>query len=120
MLKLTLDASNARLSISSEAGKVALSAAEVDQLIAGLKKYRALMTPSVPTDYALGQRIKCVADPHWKTELDLMLGASMVHIRDPGLGWLHFLFPKAEAARLGRLLQAQAEAPLSAHAKMRQ
>ena len=41
-----------------------------------------------------------------------MMGGSLLHIRHPGLGWLHFVLLKESAAALGRLLLAQAELPV--------
>jgi hypothetical protein len=40
-----------------------------------------------------------------------MLGNSLLHIRDPRYGWLHYWIPKGEAAKLAKALQAQVDAP---------
>jgi hypothetical protein len=86
-----------------------LDAAKVDDLLARLGEFRASMEPETPRDFALGQKVGAIPDPRWVTEPDLMYGASLLHLRDPRFGWLHYLFPPHEARNLARLLQAQAD-----------
>jgi len=65
------------------------------------------MIPEVERDCALGQKCNALGDPIWRTEPELMEGNSLLHVRHPGLGWLHFLIPKTEAEKLAGFLQAQ-------------
>jgi hypothetical protein len=88
-----------------------LDAVQVDDLLRNLGIFRGSMKPEVPTKYALGLKVEAVPDPAWMTEPDLMLGDSLLHIRDPRFGWLHYLIPKTEAKKLAEFLQTQANAP---------
>lgn len=87
-----------------------LDAAGVDKLIALLRSGRTRMQPAHSRDYALGQKVEAVADPRWMTQPDLLNGDTLLHLLDPGFGWLHFLLPSAEARHLGELLLRQVEA----------
>jgi hypothetical protein len=84
---------------------------QVDDLLRNLGIFRGSMKPEVPTEYALGQKVEAVPNPAWSTEPDLMMGDSLLHIRDPRFGWLHYLIPKGEAKKLAGFLQNQANAP---------
>jgi hypothetical protein len=88
-----------------------LDAVQVDDLLRNLGLFRGSMKPEVPTGYALGQKVEAVPDPSWSTEPDLMMGDSLLHIRDPRFGWLHYLIPKGEAKKLAGFFQNQANAP---------
>jgi hypothetical protein len=68
------------------------------------------MRPEISKTFALGQVVGAVSNPAWVTEPDAMLGNTLLHIRDPRFGWLHYLIPKEEARKLAGLLQAQADA----------
>jgi hypothetical protein len=88
-----------------------LDAAAVENMLVGVGELRAHMLPVPSAGHALGQAVKAVTDPRWASEFDLMLGGSLLHLRDPRFGWLHFLLPKPEARKLGTVLIAQADAP---------
>jgi hypothetical protein len=83
----------------------------VDDILKNLGHFRAAMKPEIARAYAMGQKVGAVPDPIWVTEPDLMQGDSLLHLRDPRYGWLHYLLPRAEALKLGQLLQKQAETP---------
>jgi hypothetical protein len=83
--------------------------AEVDNLLKNLGGLRALMKPEFPRDYIGGQRVGCIADPIWASESDVFMGNSLLHIRDPRYGWLHYMLPKNEARKLGGHLLRQAD-----------
>ena len=82
----------------------------VDELLHNLAEFRADMRPQHLMDFALGQKVVAATDPCWLTEPEIMTGASLIHLRHPGFGWLSFLFPRDEAAKLGEFLQTQAAA----------
>ena len=88
-----------------------LDAERIDNMLANLGEFRAHMKPPVDHDWALGQKASAIRDPRWVSEADVMEGNSLLHIRDPRYGWLHYLFPRNEAARLGNLLKTQSELP---------
>jgi hypothetical protein len=83
----------------------------VEDMLKNLGMFRAGMTPEVPKTFAQAQKVSAVLDPGWVTEPDAMMGDSLLHIRDPHFGWLHYLLPKAEAQKLAHLLENQAAAP---------
>src|SRR5687768_14456056 len=83
--------------------------ARVEFLLRKLGEFRALMIPEVPRTFAMGQKVEAVADPAWVTEPDAMLGHSLLHIREPRFGWLHFVLPPHEAKKLAEYLLRQAE-----------
>ena len=88
--------------------QIVLSAGAAENLITALRKARAKMLPAVSMDYSFGQIFEVVADPAWRTEPDAMEGNSVLHLRDHGLGWLHFLLPREEARALAEILNNQA------------
>ena len=88
-----------------------LDAAGVDDLLTNLGLLRASMKPEIAPTFDLGQKVGAISNPAWLTEPDLMLGQSLLHLRDPRFGWLHYLIPKEEAKKLADLLQNQAAAP---------
>lgn len=90
--------------------------AGVEDMLKHLAEFRGAMQPEVPREYALGQKVQAVPDPLWMTQPDAMMGNSLLHLRDPRFGWLHYLLPKAEALKLGKFLQTQAELPDAAPA----
>ncbi|MCA0305498.1 MAG: hypothetical protein LCH95_24125 [Proteobacteria bacterium] len=86
---------------------VELSIEQLDSLIEGLGTQRAAASvrqpqePMSPPPTAL--------DPKWLTSDDPLTGNSVVQLCHPNTGWLQFEFPPTEAAKLGRLLQDQAQ-----------
>ena len=88
-----------------------LDAQHVEEILKNLGEFRAHMKPEIPHDHAMGRKIEAVPDPKWVTEPDAMIGNSLLHIRDPRFGWLHYLIPRDEARKLGGVLQTQADAP---------
>ena len=88
------------VTVTAEVGKSTstdYTAADIDILIANLRHIRGAMTPEVPMNFSLGQTIlHAVPDPRFATEADGMGRGSLLHIRDPGFGWLTYLFPRHE------------------------
>lgn len=93
---------------------VTFDAAAVDDILKKLGEFRGAMQPPVATERPLGQQVQAVADPVWRTEPEVMTGATLIHMRDPRFGWLHYMIPKAEAAKLAGIIQAQVAAPQGA------
>jgi hypothetical protein len=86
-----------------------LDADRVDEILRNLGEFRARMKPEFASKHALGQKVGAIADPAWATEPDLMRGHSLLHLRDPRYGWLHYLLPPHEAAKLATFLNKQVE-----------
>jgi hypothetical protein len=86
-----------------------LDAAGVDKLIQTIGIVRFGMIPPHLSDWKMAQTVGAVPNPRWTTEPDALLGNSILHLRDPRFGWVHYMFPKEEARRLGEILQRQAD-----------
>lgn len=89
-----------------------LDAAGVDELLKNLGGFRALMKPAIPDGYSMAEKVEAIPNPRWVTEPDLLNGDSLLHIRDPRFGWLHYLIPRPEAEKLAQFLQKQVDTPL--------
>ncbi|MDR3450282.1 MAG: hypothetical protein P4M15_11155 [Alphaproteobacteria bacterium] len=108
-LHFQVSADKLTLTITSPgAPDITCDATQVDEMIRGLGILRAAMLPEPPRQFALGQRVACVTDPSYATEPEALQGDSLVHLRHPGFGWLSFLFPRGEAAKLAGFLHNQA------------
>lgn len=90
---------------------IRLDTASVEDILRNLGQFRSLMLPDTPAEWPAVRSVAAIPDPHWRVEAEVMTGDSLLHIRDPRYGWLHFLLPKESARLLGRSLTAQAEAP---------
>jgi hypothetical protein len=88
-----------------------LDVSSVDEILKNLGEFRELMKPEIPPEYSLGQKVAAIPDPAWRTEPDALMGNSILHIRDPRFGWLHYMIPRGEARKLAGFLQEQAERP---------
>jgi hypothetical protein len=89
---------------------VRTSTAALDETIATLGLCRTGLLPPVPATWT-SQPVEARRDPAWSLETDALAGDSLLHIRDARFGWLHYIITKEDAAKLGRALVAQAEAP---------
>ncbi|MDP3553080.1 hypothetical protein [Methylocystis sp.] len=88
-----------------------LSTTDVDDLLRNLGLFRGAMKPEIADKFDLGQKVEAVPDPKWVTEPDILRGDSLLHIRDPRFGWLHYLLPKAEAEKLANYFLVQIALP---------
>ena len=84
----------------------------VSEHLGKLGEFRALMQPEVGTTWAPGQLFRAIIDPVWSTEPEVMEGNSVLHVRDPRFGWLHYVIPRHEARKLGEALIRQADQPV--------
>lgn len=87
-------------------------AAGVDEMLRGVGMLRGLMWPSIEPEYQMDQFTEAIPDPRWVSESERLRGDSLLHIRDPRFGWLHYMIPALEAKRLGGYLSEQAEEAL--------
>ncbi len=79
-----------------------LTTTEVDLLISQLHELRAKMEPTFPHECPKGLAYKGTENPSLSAEPGEVEGTSLLHIRDPGFGWLHYLIPKDAAQGLGQ------------------
>jgi hypothetical protein len=89
--------SQARLQVDADPTSFFLSAEDVENLIVELAKLRRGMLPEVPKTAPDGQR-ELIVDPAFSGGI-VPAGMALV-LRHPGIGWLGFLFPLAEARKL--------------------
>ena len=90
---------------------MSFTADSLEGLLKSAMEVRAALNPPHAVDFAFGQTVQAVENPRVVSELDTRTGRSLLHIRHPGYGWLHFLLPKANAAKLAELLRNQVEKP---------
>src|SRR5260370_37552977 len=69
------------------------------------------MWPEVKKIYRSGQAVKAIPDPLWMTEPDANEGNTLLHIRDPRYGWLHYMIPREDARKLAAYIQNQVDPP---------
>ncbi|MEW6437970.1 MAG: hypothetical protein AB1508_12475 [Pseudomonadota bacterium] len=84
-------------------GTSTLSPAQTDALIRDLGKSRALLVQPVASDPD-ENAVEPVIDPAWQTPDVRYSEGRMLLVRDPGLGWLSYIFPDNEAADLAQWL----------------
>ncbi|MDB5822246.1 MAG: hypothetical protein JWR21_950 [Herminiimonas sp.] len=88
-----------------------LNSAQIDDMLRNLGDFRASMAPPHEKTWQPGRRVVAEPDPCWLTEPEIMPGNSVLHLRDPRYGWLHYLLPRDAARELGNSLVAQADRP---------
>lgn len=89
-----------------------MTTAEVDSSLLHLAAARSALLPEIPQTWEGGKVTENVMrDPAWRLETDRLAGDSLLHLRHPHFGWVHFIFSKAEAKGIGQLLVAQGTAP---------
>jgi hypothetical protein len=91
--------------------QVVFNTQTIDDMLQNLGEFRGHMRPEIPATFALGQVVQAISNPAWATEPDAMVGNTLLHIRDPRYGWLHYVIPHEEARKLVGLLQNQVDAP---------
>lgn len=90
----------------------AINAQDVAALIEALGELRPSLQPPIPMDLPAGPRkVNAIPDPRWYVEPEMMEGNSLLNMRDPRFGWLHYVLPRNEARKLGELLIRQADSP---------
>jgi hypothetical protein len=87
--------------------------AGVEELQQALGQIRGNMIPEVSATLAQGEKISIVPNPVWVAVPAGTTGDSVLHFRDPRYGWVHYLIPKTEGAKLLTFLQKQIGTPSS-------
>ncbi|KAF3995968.1 hypothetical protein [Glaciimonas immobilis] len=88
-----------------------LTTAQIDEMVGVLGIFRATMEPSHTLEWPSGKKVVMEPFPRWFAERDALIGGTLLHLRDPRFGWLHYVFPPEAARELGQHLIAQADAP---------
>ena len=106
------DRKSVRVSLKDDAPPATdWSLTDVEMMLKALRSLRVLLEPGVHSEFPPRQRAEGVIEPNWSTEPELLTGRSILHLREPGYGWLHFVLPRADARRLAAELNAHADAP---------
>ena len=92
--------------------QVRLTASEAETLMQSIGVARSQMQPVPQQSWGFGQSVASIMDPRWTTESEKHKGDTLLHIRDPRFGWLHYTIPRTTAQQLGTLLQKQATLPV--------
>lgn len=92
--------------VSPNSNPLSLDAPNVDALLRNLSELRARMTTKhAPKWNPAIQKFEALYDPAWQAAPEMKGGRSVLHVRHPGFGWLHFSLPKRAAARLSKILR---------------
>ena len=94
-------------------GWITFPAEDFDNLIEGLARMRAEMTPPVVPTLDLGSRIDAQIDPSWRIPDSCSEEGRVLVLRHPGLGWLGFLIPWEKADMMAEWLTRRPGSPSS-------
>ncbi len=92
-------------------GEILLDAAELERLIHKLASARARLAERVPPSLDPGSRLVATPNPAWLVPDPPWENQRLLAIRDPGLGWLGYLFSLATAKEIGDRLVHSAIKP---------
>jgi hypothetical protein len=94
--------------------KLVLQTKDVEEMLKHLGNFRGQMSPQVPLEYDVSApTVQAIPVPAWYSFPETMQGQSVLGLRDPRFGWLHYLLPKDHAKKLAMILNAQADMPLA-------
>jgi hypothetical protein len=87
---------------------------DVEELLKHLGNFRGQMSPPVALEYDVSSpTVQAIPGPAWYSFAESMLGQSVLAMRDPRFGWLHYLLPKEHAKKLATILNSQADQPIA-------
>ena len=81
-----------------------LSALKIDDLIQQLADLRETLAPQIPMSPTPLAKFMALPVPEWHVSQELREDGRSLFIRHPGLGWLAFLIPHQDCARLAKHL----------------
>lgn len=87
---------------------IQLPVLEVEKMLAIIGDYRSVMEPEVVAEHVPQQNVSAISSPIWQIESDPLSGNTLLRLRDPRFGWLHYLIPNGEAEKLAQHLQTDA------------
>ena len=91
-----------------------LKTPDVEELLKNLGEFRGRMSPPVALEYDVAApTVQAIPAPAWYSFPETMLGQSVIAMRDPRFGWLHYLLPKEHAKKLAAILNVQADSPIA-------
>lgn len=77
-----------------------LNATDVTNMMNALANVRATMLPEIPADPPQRQEFQAIASPRFYAMPNHVLGGINLGLRHPGLGWIWFFLPHADAQSL--------------------
>ena len=95
--------------LQAPAVDAALTVQQLDELVYALVVIRTNMVPIFPLEWPADAPVLAAKSPAWFCRAAVETDESLLSMRHPGLGWLHFALRKAEAAKLADLLKRQSE-----------
>ena len=102
--KLTDDKKSVVLTLTKRSsGPLKLDADEVDQMLQRLGQVRATMQPEIPRALPREEQTLAVGNPALAIAA-LRDGGSVLHVRDPRYGWLHYAIPAPALQELATML----------------
>jgi hypothetical protein len=84
--------------------RVELDAVETDDVIKNLGEMRVMMRPEQPAYFDSVQAAYTIFNPHWACDHEPALAHTVLHIRDPRYGWLHYVIPRDVGEELASAL----------------
>jgi hypothetical protein len=84
--------------------RVEFDAVELDEALTNLGEMRALMQPEHPAEPP--ELVATVFNPTWVCDSEPVLAHTVLHIRDPRFGWLHYVIPRDVGDELAAALIA--------------
>jgi hypothetical protein len=88
---------------------IELDVAQIDRLLQALGDMRARMQPKIAPDWQPGRSVQAVTNPRFSAEVPPDEDFTVLHLRDPRFGWLHYSLPSAECGKLAQFLARAAQ-----------
>ena len=83
------------------------TAEQLDQAIEQLGKLRASKQPPVTSEFNYRGPFYTIDPVRWNSQREAVEGKSLLHLRHPGFGWLHFAITPDDAKKLAKILLHQ-------------
>jgi hypothetical protein len=93
--------------------RVELDTGEIDEALTNLGALRALMRPEHPAE--VPEAAATVFNPTLVCDSEPVLAHSVLHVRDPRFGWLHYVIPRDVGDELALALIAYREGQSKEH-----
>ena len=87
-----------------------LSPDEAQSLVDLLSVVRQMTPGSIAAEPAEGV-VRAAVDPQWRSPPYRAPQGRVLILKHPGLGWLHFIFPEEQAAKVAQLLSLEMPPP---------
>lgn len=89
---------------TNPAAVLEIDAAQLEQLLQGLGEMRTRIEPRVEAEWQPGRSVQAITNPRFSAEVPKDKDFTVLHLRDPRFGWLHYAVPLPECGRLAEFL----------------